>query len=97
MTLLKSSINTEAEDFRRNAESMAGLVTDLREKVAQIALGGDERARKKHIERGKLLTRERIRQLLDVGSPFLELSQFAAWGMYGNEVPAAGIVTGIGR
>ena len=97
MTVLKSTINTGSGEFRSNAEFMTGLVADLREKVAKICLGGDERARKKHIERGKLLPRERIRQLLDVGSPFLELSQFAAWGMYGDEVPAAGIITGIGR
>ncbi|BCS52765.1 carboxyl transferase domain-containing protein [Geobacter sp. SVR] len=97
MTILKTSVNTSSEDFRRNAEVMATQVADLRSKVAAIALGGDEKARKKHIERGKLLPRERIRQLLDVGSPFLELSQFAAWGLYGDEVPAAGIITGIGR
>src|SRR5574338_1570867 len=76
---------------------MAGLVADLRAKVAQVELGGGERARAKHTERGKLLPRERIRQLLDVGAPFLELSQLAAHGMYGGEVPSAGILTGIGR
>jgi len=97
MTILKSSISTESEEFRRNAELMGSLVADLRDKAAVITLGGDDKARKKHLERGKLLPRERIRQLLDIGSPFLELSQFAAWGMYGGEVPAAGIITGIGR
>jgi 3-methylcrotonyl-CoA carboxylase beta subunit len=97
MTVLKSKINAGSEEFRRNAELMSGLVADLREKVAKISLGGGERALKKHLERGKLLPRERIRQLLDVGSPFLELSQFAAWDMYDGEVPAAGIITGIGR
>ena len=97
MTVLKSSIKSGSDDYSRNAAVMTALVADLREKVAKISLGGDERARRKHIERGKLLTRERIRQLLDVGSPFLELSQFAAYGMYDNEAPAAGIVTGIGR
>ncbi len=97
MTVLKSAINPAAEEFRRNAEQMSALVADLREKVAKISLGGGERALKKHLERGKLLPRERIRQLLDVGSPFLELSQFAAFGMYDGEVPAAGIITGIGR
>jgi 3-methylcrotonyl-CoA carboxylase beta subunit len=97
MTMLKSSISTTSEEFRRNAEVMGAQVADLRDKAARISLGGDEKARKKHLERGKLLPRERIRQLLDVGSPFLELSQFAAWGMYGEEVPAAGIITGIGR
>ncbi|TWJ18297.1 carboxyl transferase domain-containing protein [Geobacter argillaceus] len=97
MTVLKSSIKSGSDDYSRNATVMTSLVADLREKVAKISLGGDERARRKHIERGKLLTRERVRQLLDVGSPFLELSQFAAYGMYDNEAPAAGIITGIGR
>jgi len=97
MTVLKSTITSGSEEFSRNSAAMTSLVADLREKVAKIYLGGDERARKKHVERGKLLTRERVRQLLDVGSPFLELSQFAAYGMYDNEAPAAGIITGIGR
>jgi 3-methylcrotonyl-CoA carboxylase beta subunit len=73
------------------------LVADLREKVARVSAGGGEAARQKHVARGKLLPRERVRSLLDVGSPFLELSQLAAWDMYGNESPGAGIITGIGR
>src|SRR5512137_2430502 len=97
MTVLKSSIKSGTEEFNRNAELMTSLVADLRQKAARITLGGDDKARAKHIERGKLLPRERIRQLLDVGSPFLELSQFAAFGMYGADIPAAGIITGIGR
>src|SRR5258706_15527947 len=76
---------------------MRPVVEDLREKSAAIAMGGDEASRKRHEGRGKLLARERIRLLLDPGSPFLELSQFAAYGMYDDGVPAAGIVTGIGR
>src|SRR5260370_32581222 len=76
---------------------MCGLVRDLREKTAAIALGGDEAARSRHEGRGKLLARERIRLLLDPGSPFLEFSAFAAYGMYDGAVPAAGIITGIGR
>jgi 3-methylcrotonyl-CoA carboxylase beta subunit len=97
MTVLKSSIKSGSDEFSRNAQLMTTLVADLREKVTRITQGGDEKARKKHIERGKLLPRERIRQLLDVGSPFLELSQFAAYGMYDADIPAAGIITGIGR
>jgi 3-methylcrotonyl-CoA carboxylase beta subunit len=97
MTVLKSSIKSGSDEFNRNAELMTALVADLRAKVACITLGGDEKARKKHVERGKLLPRERIRQLLDVSSPFLELSQFAAFGMYDADIPAAGIITGIGR
>jgi 3-methylcrotonyl-CoA carboxylase beta subunit len=97
MSALESTVNPQSPDFRRNAESMRALVSDLRAKVAAVELGGGERARAKHAERGKLLPRERIRQLLDVGAPFLELSQLAAHGMYGGEVPSAGILTGIGR
>ncbi|WP_298439906.1 carboxyl transferase domain-containing protein [Geobacter sp.] len=97
MSVLKSSINTATDEFRANADVMRGLVADLREKVARIKLGGGEKARARHVERGKLLPRERIRHLLDVGAPFLELSQLAAWEMYGGDVPAAGIITGIGR
>lgn len=93
----KTTINSASVEFKANAELMTSLVADLREKAAAIALGGEEKARRKHIERGKLLPRERIRQLLDIGSPFLELSQFAAWELYDDEVPAAGIITGIGR
>jgi 3-methylcrotonyl-CoA carboxylase beta subunit len=97
MSTLKSSINASTDEFRCNAESMTGLVADLRQKVARIKLGGGEKARTKHIERGKLLPRERIRHLLDVGSPFLELSQLAAWGMYGGDIASAGVIAGIGR
>ncbi|WP_414703739.1 carboxyl transferase domain-containing protein [Povalibacter sp.] len=76
---------------------MRDLVADLRAKVADIMAGGGEAARAKHTARGKLLPRERIRQLLDPGSPFLELSQFAAYRVYDDAVPAAGVITGIGR
>jgi len=76
---------------------MAELVADLRAQVARIVQGGGEQARQRHVARGKLLPRERIRTLLDPGSPFLELSQLAAYGVYDEEVPAAGIITGIGR
>jgi 3-methylcrotonyl-CoA carboxylase beta subunit len=98
MTVLKSAVNARSEEFRNNADHMEKLVADLKDQIATIKLGGGERARDRHTGRGKLLPRERIRQLLDVGSPFLELSQLAAFGMYGDEdVPAAGIITGIGR
>lgn len=97
MSTLKSSLVCESEEFGHNAEVMRGLVADLREKVTQIRLGGGELASKKHLARGKLLPRERIRQLLDVGSPFLEFSQFAAWNMYDGKVAAGGVITGIGR
>ncbi len=97
MTVLKSDIQTHSEEFRANAAAMQALVADLEAKTALLALGGGEEARAKHAGRGKLLPRDRVRQLLDVGSPFLELSPFAAYGMYGGQVPAAGLITGIGR
>ncbi len=97
MTILKSNLRTDSPDFRENSRAMRGLLTDLEEKVSCIARGGSDGARDKHVQRGKLLVRERIAALLDHGSPFLELSQFAAWGMYDGNISAAGIVTGIGR
>lgn len=97
MTILKSSLNPQSSEFAANAEKMHAVVDDLKKTVATIACGGGEKAREKHVSRGKLLPRERIRQLLDVGSPFLELSQFAGWELYEDAVPAGGIITGIGR
>ena len=97
MTLLKSAIQTRSEEFGRNRAAHEALVAELRAQVETIEQGGGARAREKHLARGKLLPRERVRNLLDTGSPFLELSQLAAHGMYGGEVPAAGIITGIGR
>ncbi|HEV8096947.1 MAG TPA: carboxyl transferase domain-containing protein [Burkholderiales bacterium] len=96
MPVIRSQLNPRAEEFRTNAARMRTLVEDLRDKVAKVALGGDEAARAKHTARGKLLPRERVRTLLDPGSPFLEIGQLAAWGMYGGEVPSASIITGIG-
>ena len=97
MTVLQTSLNTESADFERNRTHNEALIRDLRDKVAAASRGGGERAREKHLGRGKLLVRDRIRGLLDPGAPFLELSQLAAHGMYGGEVACAGIVTGIGR
>ena len=97
MTVLKTNINARSEEFLSNQLAMQLLVDDLQIKVKQITLGGGDKPRAKHIARGKLLPRDRVQQLLDVGSPFLEFSQFAAWDMYDNQVPAAGIITGIGR
>jgi 3-methylcrotonyl-CoA carboxylase beta subunit len=97
MAVLKSAVNTRSAEFQANAEAMRKLVEDLRRQVDTVREGGGSAAREKHVARGKLLPRERIRLLLDVGSPFLELSQLAAHGLYGDEVPAAGIITGIGR
>jgi 3-methylcrotonyl-CoA carboxylase beta subunit len=97
MSILKTQLNPRSEDFQHNADAMAGLVADLRQQMARIALGGPEAARQKHIARGKLLPRERVSALLDPGTPFLEIGQLAAHGMYGGDVPAASVIAGIGR
>jgi 3-methylcrotonyl-CoA carboxylase beta subunit len=97
MTLLRSSVDPRSSEFTSNAEAMHALVDDLRARVAEAQQGGGESARKRHLARNKLLPRDRVAGLIDPGSPFLELSQLAAYGLYNNEVPAAGIVTGIGR
>ena len=97
MTVIKSGLERRSQAFRANAEVMTGLVEELRSRVARVREGGGEQARQRHLQRGKLLPRDRVRGLIDPGSPFLELSQLAATGMYGDEVPAAGIITGIGR
>jgi 3-methylcrotonyl-CoA carboxylase beta subunit len=97
MSVLTSSVDVRSEEFRTNAAAMKALVDDLRAKAGMIRQGGSESARQKHLARGKLLPRDRVRALIDAGSPFLELSQFAAYGMYGENIPAGGIITGIGR
>jgi 3-methylcrotonyl-CoA carboxylase beta subunit len=97
MSVLTSQVQTRSEEFRGNMERMQELVRELREKTALAALGGSEAARKKYKARGKLFVRERVDLLLDAGTPFLELSALAANGMYGGDVPSAGLVTGIGR
>ena len=96
MPVIESSLDVRGEGFRANAAQMRALVDELRARVARVAQGGGAAALAKHTARGKLLPRDRIRQLLDVGSPFLELSQLAADGVYTDDVPCAGIVTGIG-
>jgi 3-methylcrotonyl-CoA carboxylase beta subunit len=94
---IRSQLNPRSEEFRANAERMRGLVADLKEKTDKVAMGGDEKAREKHLARGKLLPRDRVRGLLDPGSPFLEVGQLAAWGMYGGDVHSASMICGIGR
>src|SRR5262249_50784917 len=97
MPVIESQIDTKSPEFQANAKHMRGVVDDLKSQLDTAALGGGEKARTKHTERGKLLPRERIRALLDPGSPFLEFSPLAAHGMYDSQAPCAGIVTGIGR
>jgi 3-methylcrotonyl-CoA carboxylase beta subunit len=97
VTVIRSTIDTRSDTFRRNHAAMAALVADLARVTAEIEQGGGEAARRRHLGRGKLLPRERIQRLLDPAAPFLELSALAAWGLYGGGVPAAGLITGIGR
>jgi 3-methylcrotonyl-CoA carboxylase beta subunit len=97
MPVLRSQADPGSAEFRDNAAHMRGLVDDLRTRLATAAQGGSERARAKHVERGKLLPRQRIEALLDEGSPFLEFSPLAANGLYDDAAPCAGIITGIGR
>ena len=95
--VLRSRTDPGGEVFERNAEQNAALGAELRERLAAASLGGPARARARHTARGKLLPRDRVDDLLDPGSAFLELSPLAANGMYGGEAPAAGIITGVGR
>jgi len=97
MAILESKLNTTSEEFRASVVAMRALIDDLRAKVVELARGGAEEARQKHLARGKLLPRERVQRLLDPGTPFLELSPLAAYGMYDNAAPGAGVITGIGR
>ncbi len=97
MATIKSTINTRSEEFAENAAHARAQVDDLRAKLEAIKLGGGEAYQERHKSRGKLLPRERINTLLDPGAPFLELSQLAAYGVYDEDVPAAGLITGIGR
>ncbi|HTR69722.1 MAG TPA: carboxyl transferase domain-containing protein [Mycobacteriales bacterium] len=94
---LRSRIDPASEAFARNARGQEVLAADLRERIARVRLGGSQAARDRHVERGKLLPRDRVDALIDPGSPFLELSPLAADGMYGGEAPGAGLITGVGR
>ena len=94
---LESRLNPRSEEFKGNANAMRALVADLHAQVAKVEEGGGEAARAKHTARGKLLPRERVSRLLDPGTPFLEVGQLAAHGMYGGEAPSAGVITGVGR
>ncbi|WP_298599788.1 carboxyl transferase domain-containing protein [Zoogloea sp.] len=97
MSIIKSSINPRSAEFQANAAALGKTVADLREQAARVSLGGGEAARAKHTARGKLLPRDRVDHLLDPGTAFLEVGQLAALGMYDNEAPSAGVITGIGR
>ena len=97
MSQIHSRLDTTSAEFAANRAAMQGLVEDLNARLAEIALGGGAANNARHQGRGKLLPRERINQLLDPGSPFLELSALAAWQVYAEPVPAAGIITGLGQ
>ncbi len=97
MALIETAVDTRSAEYRRNCEAMTEQVVDLRRVASRIREGGGEAARARHAGRGKLPARERIDALIDPLSPFLEIGQFAAYGMYDDEVPCAGIIAGIGR
>ena len=97
MSQIHSRLDTTSAEFAANRAALQGLVEDLNARLAEIALGGGAANNARHQGRGKLLPRERINQLLDPGSPFLELSALAAWQVYDEPVPAAGIITGLGQ
>src|SRR5436305_4705805 len=96
MAVLTSQLDRGAEEFARRRERMEELVAELRERTAEVARGGGEKATERHRSRGKLPARERVDRLVDPGTAFLELNALAAWEVYGGDAPSAGIVTGIG-
>ena len=97
MPALTSKLSPRSDDFKANAAAMRVLVDDLNAKLAQVALGGGVAPRVKHVARGKLLPRDRVEMLLDPDTPFLEIAPLAANGMYNDDAPGAGLITGIGR
>ncbi len=94
---IESKLVPRSGEFKANAAAMQIVVDDLKNKIEKIMLGGGDEPRKKHVARGKLLPRDRVQMLLDPGTPFLEFSQLAAYDMYNNDAPCAGVITGIGR
>ena len=97
MSVIQSKISTSSQEFRDNSARMEELTLQLGDIAGTTALGGPEHARERHVGRGKLLPRDRVRGLLDADSPFLEIGQFAAHGLYGGEIAAAGVIAGVGR
>jgi 3-methylcrotonyl-CoA carboxylase beta subunit len=97
MPILETSIDPNGADFRTNAERLRAQAGELKTLLARISEGGNREARERHVGRGKLLPRERVSLLLDPGTPFVELSPLAGHGLYGDEVPAGGLITGIGQ
>jgi len=97
MTKFATRVDERSSEFVDNAAAMSALVAELQSNAEKVARGGSEKSRERHLSRGKLLPRDRVNALLDPGAPFLELGQFAAWGMYDDAVPSAGMVAGVGR
>src|SRR5436853_2397076 len=97
MPVLATKLSVRSEDFKANAGAMRALVDDLNARLAQIAQGGGEGPRAKHVARGKLLPRDRVEMLLDPDTPFLEIAPLAALDMYANDAPGAGLIAGVGR
>ena len=97
MDILPTHVQKNEPLYKENHVRMTQLVTELIDSIGRVRLGGGEKYLQRHREQGKLPARERIDDLLDAGSPFLEIAALAAWGMYDNEAPGAGIVTGVGR
>ena len=97
MAIIKSQIDTGSKDFAANDAHMRELVADLQQHLEDVELGGGKKAREKHTKRGKMLPRERVDQLIDPGTPFLEFSPLAAHAMYDGKAPSAGIITGLAR
>ncbi len=95
MFQIESKVDTKSEEFRKNNEHMEKGVALLKERLAEVYKGGPEKARQKHLKRNKLLTRDRIKNLFDKNTPFLEFSGLAALDMYDNEAPSAGVIKGV--
>ncbi len=96
MHTIDTAVDPRSAAFQANDEAQRALVADLRERLRAASLGGSEKSRERHVSRGKLLPRDRVDELLDDGSPFLEVAPLAANGLYNDEAPAAGVIAGIG-
>ncbi len=97
MSVIRSAVNPRDEGFRANAQALTRQIDELRRVAARVERGGSDESRQRHESRGKLLPRDRVAGLLDAGSPFLEVGRLAALGMYNDEAPSAGVITGVGR
>src|SRR5260221_12989084 len=97
MDRIESRLNTNSDEFRRNRDAMDSLVKQLRGEIERVRQGGPASGRERHVARGKMLARDRVKKLLDPGSPFLELSPLAAHKMYDDDSPSASIITAVGR